>query len=64
MMIVDVQVHVLAASTPQRPWPAWHKPHREVPLGKEELPREMDTAGVSRVVLVWSSRPRRAHADR
>jgi predicted TIM-barrel fold metal-dependent hydrolase len=52
MFIVDAQVHIWAASTLQRPWPARHKPHREVPLGKDELLREMDAAGVSRAVLV------------
>jgi len=52
MLIVDAQVHIWAASTPQRPWPARHKPHREVPLGKDELLREMNAAGVNRAVLV------------
>jgi L-fuconolactonase len=52
MLIADAQVHIWAANTPQRPWPARHKPHRETPLEKDELLREMDTAGVDRVVLV------------
>ncbi|MBI4193661.1 MAG: amidohydrolase family protein [Betaproteobacteria bacterium] len=52
MLIVDAQVHIWAASTPQRPWPPRHKPHREVPLGKDELLREMDAAGVPVMVLV------------
>src|SRR5262245_17331938 len=51
MMICDAQVHIWAASTPERPWPARHAPHRE-PLGKEELLGEMDKAGVDRVVIV------------
>src|SRR6266481_1404116 len=51
MMICDAQVHIWAANTPKRPWPARHPPHRE-PLGKEELLAEMDKAGVDRVVIV------------
>lgn len=74
MIIVDAQVHIWAASTPERPWPARHKPHREVPLGKDELLREMDAAGVDRAVLVppsWEGEyndlvlaAARAHPDR
>ncbi len=52
MLIADAQVHIWAADSPERPWPKRHKPHREVPLGKDELLREMDAAGVDRVVLV------------
>jgi L-fuconolactonase len=52
MQIVDAQVHIWAADTPERPWPKRHKPHREAPLGKDELLHEMDAAGVDRVVLV------------
>jgi L-fuconolactonase len=52
MLIVDAQVHIWGANTPERPWPARHKPHREVPLTKDELLREMDAAGVDRAVLV------------
>src|SRR5512146_1401779 len=52
MRIVDAQVHIWGADTPERPWPARHKPHRDVPLGKDELLREMDAAGVDCVVLV------------
>ena len=51
MKIVDAQVHIWAASTPERPWPARAEPHR-TPLGKEELLAEMDKAGVDGVVLV------------
>jgi predicted TIM-barrel fold metal-dependent hydrolase len=50
-VIVDAQVHVWAASTPGRPWPARAEPHR-TPLGKEELLAEMDKAGVDRAILV------------
>jgi L-fuconolactonase len=52
MLIVDSQVHIWAANTPQRPWPAGIRPHREEPLGPDELLREMNTAGVDRVVIV------------
>lgn len=52
MLITDAQVHIWAASTPERPWPARHKPHRPEPLGKDELLKEMDTAGVGRAVIV------------
>ncbi len=52
MLIVDTQVHIWAADTPERPWPKRHQPHRAEPLGKDELLREMDRAGVDRVVIV------------
>lgn len=53
MDIVDAQVHIWGADTPARPWPGRaNKAHRTVPLGHEELLREMDAAGVRRVVLV------------
>jgi L-fuconolactonase len=52
MLIVDAQVHIWGANTPERPWPARHEPHRPVPLGKDELLREMDAAGVDRAVIV------------
>lgn len=51
MMICDAQVHIWAANTPERPWPARAEPHR-APLGKEELLAEMDKAGVDRVIIV------------
>lgn len=52
MVIADAQVHIWAASTPERPWPARHAPHRPVPFGKDDLLREMDAAGVQRAVIV------------
>jgi L-fuconolactonase len=52
MLIVDGQVHIWAASTPERPWPARHAPHRTVPLGADDCLREMAQAGVDRAVLV------------
>lgn len=52
MLIADSQVHVWGANTPERPWPGRAHAQREIPLGHEELLREMDAAGVSRVVIV------------
>ena len=52
MLIVDSQVHIWGANTPERPWPKRAEPHRTVPIGKDELLREMDAAGVDRVVIV------------
>ena len=52
MMIVDAQVHIWAASTPERPWPARHAPHRETPITAEEMLRENKIAGIDRTVLV------------
>ena len=50
--IVDSQVHIWAASTPERPWPARHQPHRPEPITAESLWLEMQEAGVSRAILV------------
>jgi L-fuconolactonase len=52
MLIVDSQVHAWGANTPERPWPGRAHAQREIPLGHEELLREMDAAGVDRVVIV------------
>ena len=52
MLVADSQVHIWGADTPERPWPARARPHREVPLDADTLLREMDAAGVDRVVLV------------
>ena len=52
MPIVDSQVHIWAADSPERPWPARHKPHRPEPITADDLLREMAAAGVDRVVLV------------
>jgi predicted TIM-barrel fold metal-dependent hydrolase len=54
MQIVDGQVHIWGADSPERPWPSEARglEHREVPLGAEELLGEMDRAGVTRAVLV------------
>jgi len=52
MLIVDSQVHIWGAETPQRPWPKRAEPQRAVPLGRDELLGEMDAAGIDRVVIV------------
>ena len=52
MLIVDSQVHMWGADTPERPWPKRQTPHRPQPLMRDELLREMDAAGVNRVVIV------------
>jgi L-fuconolactonase len=53
MFIVDAQVHIWGADTPQRTWPAERSaPHRPQPFAKDDLLCEMDMAGVARVVIV------------
>lgn len=52
MKIIDSQVHIWAASTPERPWPPRHPPHREQPFGAGELLEEMNEAGVEGAILV------------
>jgi len=53
MLIADAQVHIWGPNTPERPWRAGAvKPHREAPLGADELLKEMAVAGVYRAVLV------------
>ena len=54
MFIIDSQVHIWAPETPEKPYARddASAPHRPVPLGHEELLREMNGAGVQRCVLV------------
>ncbi len=54
MFIIDSQVHIWAPETPEKPYAKANAsaPHRAVPLGHDELLREMDGAGVSRCILV------------
>ena len=53
MLIVDSQVHIWGANTPERPWPPNRgKPQRPVAFGAGDLLKEMQAAGVDRVVLV------------
>lgn len=53
-MIVDAQVHIWAADTPERPWPPGnaHRAHRPAPFSAADLIREMDAAGVDRAIVV------------
>ena len=52
MLIADAQVHIWAPNTPERPWHPGQNVHREIPLGADEVLREMNTAGGERCVLV------------
>lgn len=54
MQIVDAQLHVWAANTPQRPWPPGRdaEAQRPYPVMPESLLLQMDLAGVARAVLV------------
>jgi len=54
MLIVDAQIHIWGADTPERPWPAYGRgnAHRPTPFSKDDALREMDAAGVDRAVIV------------
>lgn len=54
MMIVDSQLHIWAADTPERPWPPGQaaRAHQPTPLTAEALLEKMDAAGVTRAILV------------
>jgi L-fuconolactonase len=54
MHIVDSQVHIWGADTPDRPWPPGRAQdaQKPYPVTKDMLIREMDAAAVSRIVLV------------
>jgi predicted TIM-barrel fold metal-dependent hydrolase len=54
MLIVDAQVHIWGADTPERPWPPGnaHRAHRPAPFSKDDLLAEMAAAGVDRAVIV------------
>jgi L-fuconolactonase len=56
MLIVDSQVHIWAAHTPERPWPPGQaaRAHQRTPLTAENLLKKMDAAGVARAILVPS----------
>ncbi len=58
MTVIDAQVHIWGAETPERPWPPEGAAlaHRPTPLGKDKLLREMDVAGVERAIIVPPSR--------
>lgn len=50
--IVDAQVHLWKASTPDRPWVSGARPQLPEPFTIERLVPMMDEAGVDRVVIV------------
>lgn len=51
--ILDAQIHVWKASTPERPWPADAiEPHRRGPLEVPEVRTEMARAGVTGALLL------------
>jgi L-fuconolactonase len=54
MMIVDAQVYVWAAYTPERPWPedGLGREHGLVPMMSDALLTQMDETGINRTVLV------------
>ena len=54
MTIIDSQVHIWGAETPDKPYLTENasKPHRVKPLGHEELLQVMDANGVQRTVCV------------
>ena len=56
-MIVDAQVHLWKASTPDWPWVPGMKPQMAEPFSIEKLLSMMDEAGVDRVVIVPPSWP-------
>jgi L-fuconolactonase len=51
-MIVDSQVHIWGANTPERPWPARAHAQRDTPVGADELLGWMDEGGVDRAIIV------------
>jgi predicted TIM-barrel fold metal-dependent hydrolase len=51
-LIVDAQIHLWKASTPERPWVSGRSPQLPDPFTIERLIPMMDEAGVDRVVIV------------
>ena len=54
MQITDAQVHIWAANTPDRPWPAEGigREQKPVPFTQQDLIAAMDEAGVHRAIIV------------
>jgi predicted TIM-barrel fold metal-dependent hydrolase len=52
MFIVDSQIHVWGANTPERPWPARAEAQKPYPVTAEMVLTEMDANGVDRVIIV------------
>ena len=55
--IVDAQIHLWKAETPDRPWVAGRPPQMPEPFTIEKIVPMMDEAGVDRVVIVPPSWP-------
>jgi L-fuconolactonase len=51
-MIVDSQVHIWGANTPERPWPARAHAQRDTPVGAGEVLGWMDEGGIDRAIIV------------
>jgi predicted TIM-barrel fold metal-dependent hydrolase len=52
MQVVDSQVHIWGANTPERPWPARARAQRDLPVTADEVLGWMDAGGVDRAILV------------
>jgi predicted TIM-barrel fold metal-dependent hydrolase len=52
MLIVDSQIHIWGADTPERPWPARAHAQRETPVTAEEALGWMNEGGVDRAIIV------------
>ena len=54
MLIVDAQVHIWGADSPDRPWPPGraHQAQKPYPVTKDLVLRGTKEAGVDRVILV------------
>jgi len=58
LFIVDAQVHIWGADSPERPWPIYPgadrpiAPHLPEPLTADSLLKDMDALGIDRVILV------------
>ena len=54
MFIVDSQVHIWGADTPERPWPSGRgvEAQKPYPVTRDMLLFEMELAKVDRIVLV------------
>jgi L-fuconolactonase len=54
MMVIDTQVHIWAANTPERPWMEGmeKRAHMPVPLSADLLSKHMAEAGVTHAILV------------
>src|SRR5207248_794662 len=51
-VIVDSQIHLWKANTPDRPWAAGARPQLPEPMTIERVLPMIDAAGVDRVVIV------------